>query len=70
MADPQYNNGIQGPAIARAIKGAKERVAEKAAAEGSNIIQYNRKRCDELGRGAVFREVQSTPPPSVVNRSG
>ncbi|KAL5344724.1 hypothetical protein ACLOAV_010416 [Pseudogymnoascus australis] len=58
VADPQYNNGRQGPAIVSAVEKAKKKVARLAAEKGLNTIQYNDKRCDELVRGAVFREVQ------------
>lgn len=58
VADPQYNDGCQGPPIVSAVKKAKERVAKMAAVMGLNTIQYNEKRCDELDRGAVFREAR------------
>ncbi|KAL5346649.1 hypothetical protein ACLOAV_008356 [Pseudogymnoascus australis] len=56
VVDSEYNDGNQGAAIDRAVKEAKRRLAEKAAAEGLNIIEYNRKRCDQLNKGAVARE--------------
>ncbi|KFZ23980.1 hypothetical protein V502_01538, partial [Pseudogymnoascus sp. VKM F-4520 (FW-2644)] len=58
VADPDYNNRTQGPAIDRAVQEAKRRVAEKAAAKGLDIIEYNRKRCDQLDKGAIAREVE------------
>lgn len=58
MVDSEYNNGNQGAAIDRAVKEARRIVAEKAAAEGLNIIEYNRKRCDQLDKGAIAREVE------------
>ncbi|KFZ16908.1 hypothetical protein V502_04837 [Pseudogymnoascus sp. VKM F-4520 (FW-2644)] len=58
VADPDYNNRSQGPAIDRAVQEAKRRVAEKAAAKGLDIIEYNRKRCDQLDKGAVAREAE------------
>ncbi|OBT65585.1 hypothetical protein VE03_05570 [Pseudogymnoascus sp. 23342-1-I1] len=58
VVDPEYNNGIQGPAIDRAIKEAKRRVAERAAEKGMNIIEYNRKRVDQLEQGAIAREAE------------
>ncbi|KAL5344314.1 hypothetical protein ACLOAV_010743 [Pseudogymnoascus australis] len=58
VVDSEYNNGNQGAAIDRAVKEARRIVAEKAAAEGLNIIEYNRKRCDQLDKGAIAREVE------------
>ncbi|KFY92192.1 hypothetical protein V500_04253, partial [Pseudogymnoascus sp. VKM F-4518 (FW-2643)] len=58
VADQQYNNRSQGPAIGRAVQEAKKRVADKAAAKGLDIIEYNRRRCDALDKGAVSREFE------------
>ncbi|KFY09949.1 hypothetical protein V491_07878 [Pseudogymnoascus sp. VKM F-3775] len=70
VTDPEYNSGNQGKAIYRAVEEAKRIVAEKAAAKGMNIIDYNRKRCDQLEQGAIAREVEKqrrngepVPPP-------
>ncbi|OBT91062.1 hypothetical protein VE02_00032 [Pseudogymnoascus sp. 03VT05] len=58
VADPDYNERTQGPGIDRAVSEAKRIVAEKAAAKGMNIIEYNRKRIDQLEQGAISREVE------------
>ncbi|OBT94282.1 hypothetical protein VE01_07837 [Pseudogymnoascus verrucosus] len=58
VADPDYNEREQGPSIDRAVREAKRIVAEKAAAKGMNIIEYNRKRVDQLEQGALAREVE------------
>ncbi|OBT60361.1 hypothetical protein VE03_10419 [Pseudogymnoascus sp. 23342-1-I1] len=55
VVDPEYNSGNQGRAINRAVTEAKRRVAEKAAEKGLNIIEYNRKRVDQLEQGAIAR---------------
>jgi hypothetical protein len=57
-SDPDYNDGIQGPVIDRAVQEAKRIVAIKAAAEGLDIVEYNRKRCDQLEKGAIARELE------------
>ncbi|KFY38945.1 hypothetical protein V494_04151, partial [Pseudogymnoascus sp. VKM F-4513 (FW-928)] len=58
VADPEYSGGTQGRAIARAVEAAKRIVAEKAAAKGMDIIEYNRKRCDQLENGAIARVME------------
>ncbi|KAL5349587.1 hypothetical protein ACLOAV_005882 [Pseudogymnoascus australis] len=58
VTDPEYNGGNQGWAINRAVEGAKRRVAKKAVAKGMDIIEYNRRRCDQLDKGAMAREAE------------
>ncbi|OAF59045.2 hypothetical protein VC83_04440 [Pseudogymnoascus destructans] len=58
VADPDYNDRAQGPGIDRAVREAKRIVAEKAAAKSMDIIEYNRKRVDQLEQGAISREVE------------
>ncbi|KFY62200.1 hypothetical protein V496_04684, partial [Pseudogymnoascus sp. VKM F-4515 (FW-2607)] len=55
VVDPEYNSGNQGRAIDRAITEAKRRIAERAAEKGLNIIEFNRKRVDQLEQGAIAR---------------
>ena len=58
VVDPDYGGGNQEDGIDRAVREAKKIVAEKAAAKGQNIIEYNRKRVDQLESGAFARQVE------------
>ncbi|OBT40640.1 hypothetical protein VE00_08334 [Pseudogymnoascus sp. WSF 3629] len=58
VADPDYNERTQGPGIDRAVAEAKRIVAQKAKEKGMDIIEYNRKRVDQLEQGAIAREVE------------
>jgi hypothetical protein len=58
VADSDYNERTQGPGIDRAVAEAKRIVAQKAKEKGMNIIEYNRKRVDQLEQGAIAREVE------------
>lgn len=56
LADPDYTEGNQGPAIERAKAAARKKVAEDAGAMGLNVVEYNRKKRDIRDQAAVSRE--------------